>query len=631
MVIKIQPNYPEAHSNKGNALNALQLFEEALLSYDRAIELNSNYAEGWSNKGATLNELKRYHEALGHFDRAIKLNPNYAEAWNNKGTTLNELKRHEEALSYFDRAIELNPRYAEAWSNKGATLRALKRHHDAMSHFDQAIELNPNYAEAWSNRGGIFHEFFNYVSAIECFKKACLLKSDIEWALGDFLYSTLSICLWEDIATTKKDIAFLVNKNHNTISPFTLLALADDPPLHKKASEIFTHSKYPANLALGPITPYPPHEKIRIGYFSANFYNHAVGFLLAELFELHDKNQFELIGFSFGRMPKDDTQRRIAAQFNHFYEVENMSDTDIVQLSRSLNIDIAVDLMGFTQDARTGIFAHRAAPVQVNYLGYPGTMGTNYIDYIIADTTLIPPESQQHYSEKIVYLPNCYQANDRKRAIADKQFTRRELGIPDTGFVFACFNNNFKILPATFDAWVRILNAVEGSVLWLLADNPTAKQNLLQEAQARGLDPKRLVFADRIPLPEHLARHRQADLFLDTWPYNAHTTASDALWAGLPVLTMLGQSFASRVAASLLNAIRLPELITKTQEEYESLAIKLAHNPQQLRLIKEKLHANRLSAPLFDTPLFTKHLELAYTKMYEQHHAKLAPDNLWIQ
>lgn len=478
-VIEIEPNYPEAHSNKGNALHALQLFDDALLYYDRAIVLNQNYSEAWSNKGATLNELKRRQEALCHFDRAIELNPNFAEAWNNKGITLSALKRHEEALNSFD----------------------------------QAIKLNPTYAEAWSNRGGIFREVFNYVSALDCFKKAYALKPGIDWAIGDYLYATLSICLWEDISKLHDDITRLLKNNRKTINPFALLALVDDPLLHKKASEILTRSTSLTNLDLGSISVYPRHQKIRIGYFSANFYNHAVGFLMAELFELHDKNQFELIGFSFGCMQKDETQRRIAAQFNHFYEVENMTDTEIVQLSRSLNIDIAVDLMGFTWDARTGIFAQRAAPIQANYLGYPGTMGANYIDYIIADTTLIPPELQQHYSEKIVYLPNCYQANDRKRAIADKQFTRRELGIPDTGFVFACFNNNFKILPATFDAWVRILNAVEGSVLWLLADNPTAKQNLLKEAQARGLDPKRLIFADRMPLPEHLARHRQADLF----------------------------------------------------------------------------------------------------------------------
>ena len=663
--ITLEPNNPVAWSEKGVVLHALQKYEEAISNYDKAIEINPNLATAYLNKGAALKELKRNQEALSlcktalnlnpnmpeawlnaginfrelkkfdnalyHLDEAIKLNPRLANNWSSKGLTLHELKRHEEALAHFDRAIELNPHYAEAWNNKGITLNELKRYEEALDHFDQAIELNPIYAEAYSNKGLTLNELKRYDQALSHYETALNLKLDIDWAYSDYVHTKMKTCNWSGFASNLQHMIEQVVMDRTAITPFVLLALVDDPPLHKKASEIFTHSKHPASLALGSITLCPPHEKIRIGYFSANFYNHAVGFLMAELFELHDKNQFELIGFSFGRMPKDETQMRIAAQFNHFYEVENMSDTEIVQLSRSLNIDIAVDLMGFTADARTGIFAERAAPVQVNYLGYPGTSGAGYMDYIIADPTLIPPESQQYYSEKIAYLPNCYQVNDRKRAIADKQFTRQELGLPEAGFVFACFNNNFKILPATFDAWVSIVNAVDGSVLWLLADNPSAKQNLLQEAQTRGLDPKRLIFADRMPLPEHLARHRQADLFLDTWPYNAHTTASDALWAGLPVLTLLGKSFASRVAASLLNAIGLPELITKTQAEYESMAIELAHNPEILVLIKEKLNANRLRAPLFDTPLFTKHLELAYTKMHEQHHAKLAPDNLWIR
>jgi predicted O-linked N-acetylglucosamine transferase (SPINDLY family) len=307
-----------------------------------------------------------------------------------------------------------------------------------------------------------------------------------------------------------------------------------------------------------------------------------------------------------------------------------MSDIEIAQLVRSLNIDIAVDLTGITASSRTGIFSYRAAPIQVNYLGYPGTIGADYIDYIIADRSLIPQESQSCYSEKVVYLPNSYQVNDRKRLISDRQFTRKELGLPEHGFVFCCFNNNFKILPATFEGWMRILKTVEGSVLWLFQDNPWAVENLKKEAEKQGITADRLVFAERLPLPEHLARHRQADLFLDTFPYNAHTTSSDALWTGLPVLTLMGSSFASRVAASLLNAIGLPELITNTQEEYEALAIELAMNSKKLETIKLKLANNRLTAPLFDTPLFTKNLESAYIKMYELYQNDLKPDHLSI-
>jgi predicted O-linked N-acetylglucosamine transferase (SPINDLY family) len=351
---------------------------------------------------------------------------------------------------------------------------------------------------------------------------------------------------------------------------------------------------------------------------------------MAELFELHDRSQFEIVGFSFGPTANDEIRQRLEKSFDQFIEVGSKSDVEVAKLSRDFNIDIAVDLKGFTKDGRTGIFAHRAAPIQVNYLGYPGTLGTDYIDYIIADKTLIPPQSQQFYSEKVVYLPNSYQVNDRKRIISERQFTRQELGLPENSFVFCCFNNNYKILPATFDGWMRILKSVDGSVLWLFKDNPWAVENLKKEAQKRGIDGQRLVFAEHMPLSEHLARHRQADLFLDTLPYNAHTTTSDALWAGLPVLTQMGGSFASRVAASLLNAIGLPELITSAQEEYEALAIELAMNPKKLSDIKYKLEINRFTAPLFDTPLFTKNIEAAYIKMMERYYADLEPDHIAI-
>jgi predicted O-linked N-acetylglucosamine transferase (SPINDLY family) len=323
-------------------------------------------------------------------------------------------------------------------------------------------------------------------------------------------------------------------------------------------------------------------------------------------------------------------RQRIEKSFDQFIEVGNQSDMEIAQLSRDLNIDIAVDLKGFTQDSRTGIFANRAAPIQVNYLGYPGTMGADYMDYIIADKTLIPVGTHQAYSEKIVYLSNSYQVNDRKRFISDREFTRQELGLPENGFVFCCFNNNFKILPATFAGWMRILKAVEGSVLWLFQDNPWAVENLKQEALNHGVDPSRLVFAERMPLSEHLARHRQADLFLDTLPCNAHTTASDSLWAGLPVITHLGETLAGRVAGSLLMAIGLPELITHSPREYENLAVELATDPLKLKQIQEKLARNRVSSTLFDANAFTRGLEEAFIKIYRRYQIGLPPENLYI-
>ncbi|QWD77731.1 glycosyltransferase family 41 protein [Polynucleobacter sp. MWH-Svant-W18] len=608
----------------------LQKYSEAKAAAEKALLIEGDNSEAYLNLGLIEKELNRFESAINFFDKAINLKPDYAEAWSNKGNVLNELKRYDEAIAHYDQALSLKPDYAEAWSNKGNVLNELKRYDEVIAHYDQALSLKPDYAEAWSNKGNVLNELKRYNEAIVHYDKALSLKPDIDWVRGDLVHTKMKICSWSSLADSLEFISKKVGANEKVSQPFALLALSDDPLAHKKSSELYIQSEHPQNLTLGPIPKYARNEKIRIGYFSGDFHNHATGYLMAELFELHDKSQFEIVGFSFGPKIRDEMRQRLENSFDDFIEVGNKSDIEIAQLSRRLNIDIAIDLKGFTQDSRTRIFSYRPAPIQVNYLGYPSTMGADYIDYIIADQTLIPMLSEHSYSEKVVLLPHSYQSNDRKRVIAKRQFIRKELGFPDQGFIFCCFNNNYKIMPATFDGWMRILQAVEGSVLWLLQDNFWVVENLKKEAQNRGVDAERLVFANRLPPAEHLARHNQADLFLDTFPYNAHTTASDALWAGLPVLTMMGQSFASRVAASLLNAIDLPELITNTQEQYEALAIELARNPQKLTDIKLKLANNRLTTPLFDTPLFTKNLEAAYIKMYERYQADLQPEHISI-
>jgi predicted O-linked N-acetylglucosamine transferase (SPINDLY family) len=628
-VLTMNPEYVEAWSNQGLVLNELKRYDEAMAHYDKALSLKPDYHEAWSNKGVTLSELKRYDEAMAHYDKALSLKPDYHEAWSNQGLVLNELKRYDEAMAHYDKALSLKPDYHEAWSNKGVTLSKLKRYDEAMAHYDKALSLKPDYHEAWSNKGVTLSELKRYDETMAHYDKALSLKPDIDWAFGDLRYTKMKICSWSGLAESLRDISKKVVANEKVAQPFPLLALNDDTLLHKKSSEIYIQSRYPFNPTLELIRKHAINEKIRIGYFSTDFKNHPVALLIAELFETHDRNRFEIYAFSLENAT-DEMRGRLVMAFDRFIDAESMSDVEIAQASRGLSIDIAVDLTGFTQNSRTGIFAHRAAPIQVNYLGYPGTMGADYLDYIIADKTLISPEVESCYSEKVIYLPNSYQVNDRKRIISDKQFTRQELGLSEHGFVFCCFNNNYKILPATFEGWMRILKAVEGSVLWLFQDNSWAVENLKKETEKQGIDSQRLFFAERMPLAEHLARHRQADLFLDTFPYNAHTTASDALWTGLPVLTLMGRSFASRVAASLLNAVGLPELITSTQEEYEALAIELALNPHKLADIKLKLAKNRLTTPLFDTPLFTKNLESAYIKMYERYQDDLEPDHITI-
>jgi protein O-GlcNAc transferase len=408
-----------------------------------------------------------------------------------------------------------------------------------------------------------------------------------------------------------------VREKKSIISPFTLLGYSGDPALqlHCAKNSIAHQVRLPPRPLWTGARWH--HGKLRVAYLSADFHRHATAYLMAELLERHDRSRFEILGVSFGVDDESEMRRRLIAAFDQFHDVRATGDEEVAKLLRDLQVDIAIDLMGHTHDARPGILAYRPAPIQVSYLGFPGTTGAEFIDYIVADKTVAPFEHQPFYTEKIVHLPDCYQVNDSKRNIAERTPTRREAGLPETGFVFCCFNNAWKITPEVFSVWIRLLHAIEGSVLWLLRDDESAERNLRMEAQARGIDPARLVFASRLPIEDHLARHRLADLFLDTLPCNAHTTASDALWAGLPLLTCEGTAFAGRVAASLLNATALPELVTYSLEDYEALTLQLAREPSLLEDYRKRLARNRLSHPLFDTARFRRHIEAAYLQMWD--------------
>ncbi len=625
--LQIRSDIPEAWSNRGIALNNLNLHYEAISSYTEAIRLNPNYPEAWSNKSVPLGKIKLYQEALCACDTAINLRPDYAQAWYNRGNIFYELMQFHKAITNFNKAIQLKPDYYQAWSNKGISLHELRHYSEAVTCFDEALSLKRDYAEAWSNKGAIFNEIKLYDHAIICYENALRIKPDIDWIYGDLLNLKLKICNWVELINELDILSQKIIKHQAVVTPFVLLALIDDPLLQKKLCEFYVKKKYPIDISLGPINKHKPSEKIRLGYFSADFRNHAVSILAAELFELHDKEKFEIYAFSYGIDDQSPMRSRLTGAFTQFIDLQTKSDQEIAELARNLEIDIAIDLGGHADGGRIGIFAYRAAPIQLSYIGYLGTMGAEYYDYLLADKIIIPNGSEHFYTEKIIYLPS-YQVNDRKRSISNRQFTRQELGLPENSFVFCCFNSNFKILPTCFDSWMRILGAVEGSVLFLCADNDWSKANLIHEAKSRGIDSSKLVFGERIPKEEYLARYQVCDLFLDTFPYNAGTTASDALWTGLPVITLMGKSFASRVAASLINVIGLPELITNNREEYETLAIELAKSPEQLVSIKQKLVNNRLTTPLFDTPVFTKNLETAFEKMYERHQGGLAPDHI---
>jgi predicted O-linked N-acetylglucosamine transferase (SPINDLY family) len=440
----------------------------------------------------------------------------------------------------------------------------------------------------------------------------------------------MHLCIWDDLAHHLNELTNKINNGEKVAMPFPLLALIDDPEIQRKTAEIYANERYPQSHVLSKIERYPKHKKIRIGYFSADFRDHPVAHLTAELYEIHDRNRFEIHAFSCGSDTQDEMNLRIKAGVDHFHDVRTMSYEDTAMLARSVELDIAVDLGGYTQLAKTRIFAMSAAPIQISYIGYLGTMGANYYDYLVADQTIIPEKNQKYYSEKIAYLPS-YQVNDSTQSLPAAIFTRQDVGLPEAGFVFCCFNNAYKITPTTFDSWGRILEQVDGSVLLIYVNKESTKINLTKEIVLRGIDANRLIFGERLPKPEYLARYRVADLFLDTHPYNAGTTASDAFRMGLPVLTCIGHSFASRVAASLLNAVNLPELITTTQEQYESLAIELATNPEKLKIIKDKLVNNLPTAPLYDTPLFTRHLESAYLTMYERYQNGFDPDHIYVE
>ena len=556
-------------------------------------------------------------EAEGLYLQILKANSDHFDALHLLGVVRHQQHRHSEALELIDAALKIKSNVAECFCNFGVVLDKLKRHGEAIAAYDKALELKPDDAEVHYCRATTLKNINRYEEALVSYERALAVKPDHARAFSGMVYCINKVCNWSRKAHVASDVIAHVSQKKSIISPFTLLGYSGDLLLQLQCARNFVADKI-------PLLPLPLwsgstwiHDRIRIAYVSADFHRHATAYLMAELFERHDRSRFEIIGVSFGVDDKSEIRNRLVAAFDQFHDVRAKSDEEVAKLLHDLEVDIAVDLKGHTQDSRPGILAHRPAPIQASYLGFPGTMGAEFIDYIIADKTVAPFEHQPFYTEKIVHLPDCYQVNDTKRKIAERTPTRREAELPETGFIFCCFNNNWKITPEVYSVWMRLLHAVEGSVLWLLRDNESAERNLRKEAQARGIDPARLVFASRLLLEDHLARHRLADLFLDTLPCNAHTTASDALWAGLPVLTREGAAFAGRVAASLLNAIGLPELVTQSIEDYEALALRLAKDPSLLEGYRNRLATNRLTHPLFDTDRFRRHIEAAYTTMWE--------------
>ena len=627
--IKLNPKIAQAYGNRANLYNQLKQYENAIKDYNKAIELDPKFFEAYSNIGNTYNELKQYDKAIKYEEKAIEINPNYANAYGNLGNSMYGLRQYEKAISSYDKLIKINPKIAPVYNNKGNALNELKLKIDAIKSYNKAIEIERNFADAWYNKGIALCDLKEYKSGIECFEKTIEIESNFKFLQGLYLHTKMQLCDWTDLNSQITEILKKIRIGEKVTPSFPVLSFTSQQSIQLKAAKIWINEKYPLSEKLGDFSKKYNHKKIRIAYFSADFKNHPVAHLTKQIFENHSREKFEIYAFSFGHDKKDEMRIKLEKVFDNFFDVKSMSDEDIARLSRRMEIDIAIDLGGLTADARTGIFAMRAAPTQVNYIGYPGTMGANYIDYIIADKFLIPEKTRKYYSEKIAYLP-FFQPNDSNRKIPDKIFTRKELSLPNKGVIFACFNNTYKYNLKIFESWVKILSMVNGSVLFIYSDNDITNSNLKYIAKIHGLSLNRIIFGKRLAMNDYMARFKIADLFLDTYPFNGGTTVSDALWAGLPVLTRAGEAFSSRMATSMLQAINLPELITETQSEYEAAAIKLGNNPGILKTLREKIATNRKSSILFNTKLYTQHLEAAYTQMYQRHHSGLVPDHIIV-
>ncbi|HEY4076050.1 MAG TPA: tetratricopeptide repeat protein [Rhizomicrobium sp.] len=611
-----QPDFVEAWSNRGVILSDMGRHDQALTSYDRALALAPDFPDALNNRALTMKAMKRHAEALASVERALAVHPDFIEALNNRGVILFDLKRTGEALASYDRALAIHPGYADALNNRAVALWSLKRFTESLADCDRAVALRPDFADAFYNRGNALSELNRPDEALASYEQTLAIAPDHPNALSGLANAAMTIGDWVRAENLRDVLKADVQGGKSVIQPFVLMGYRDDNALQFRCSQNYVRQAGP-----GPQTPLwrgerYVHDKIRVAYLSADLHQHVTAALTVEMFERHDRERFEITAVSFGPDDNSDMRARLVQAFDRFHDARTQTDREVAELLRHWEIDIAVDLGGHTSGARPWVLAHRPCPVQMKYMGYPGTSGSDFIDYIVADRIVVPDDQAQFFSEKIITLPDTLWVTDTKTEVLAPPM-RTEIGLPENGFVFCCFNHNWKITAPIFDIWMRLLDKIEGSVLWLLQSNAAIRENLRREAAARGIDPARLIFADRTTPKKHLARQQLADLFLDTLPYNAHTTASDAIWAGLPLLTTCGKSFPARVAASILTAAGMPELITDDLRAYETLALDLARDPARLGKIRTKIAATKNHMPIFDTVRFTRNLEAAYIAALE--------------
>ncbi|QKM64326.1 hypothetical protein DCO17_03190 [Polynucleobacter tropicus] len=659
--IKLNSKNPICFNNQGICLKNLNRLDEALNSYNQAITLKPDYDEAIFNRSNLYSALKKYDEALEGYDQALKLKPQYIDAVINKANTLGELRRYDEAIQVYELALSYQPDHENAllgiaqaqratrdfgksffnidralqfrlspagFSSQGDLYRSKHQFELALESYSRAIDIDSECAGAWFGKGLALSRLSRYVESIACFSRVLELDVSDHFcsAFSAMIYDQLKIASWTDFDAYVPKISSIANKDGRSLNPFLNLAFLNDSELQYELT-----SKYVTDdvikIKQEPISK-SLHQKIRIAYFSADFGSHPVSLLLAEVFERHNRDLFEVVAFCLKKPSSEDlVYQKLLNVFDYFLDVEDKSDEMVAKIARELEIDIAIDLGGHTQDSRLGIFAYRAAPIQINYFGYAGTSGAQFMDYIIADHVVIPPESHAFFSEKIAFMPNSYMVDDSRRLPSDVNYSRSDFGLPENKFVFCCFNNGYKFNPEILKAWANILANCPNSILWLTENNSEFRNNILLELSKLGIDSDRIFFAKRLEsMADHLARYRLADVFLDTHPYNAHTTALDAFKMGIPVLTYCGKAFAGRVATSLLTCLDLKELIANSLDEYVTKAIDLYLSQENLNSIRVRLVENIKTKPLFDTRSYVNNLEVLYLEMYRRHLSGLPPE-----
>jgi protein O-GlcNAc transferase len=629
-VIALNPAIAVGHNNLGTVLKDRGRLDEALAEFEHAIELKADYAEAFYNSGTVLQQQARWEEALLAYGQAVRHRKDYTDAINNAGIVLQELGRTAEAIDLYRQLLDRMPVHADACNNLGTALLAEGRAGEARAAFEQALIHKPDFPEACYNLGNAWRELGHLTEAVTAYRQALHLRPEYADALSQLFFHRAQACDWENFGADQAKLLELVRRGIR-VPPFCLLLTAATAGDQLRSAQRWIGPIKPSPRAVFAHQPRAMRKRIRLGYLSGDFHQHATAHLMAELFERHDRDRFEVSAYSYGPDDHSAMRSRLASAFDHFVDIGALSHRAAAELIHADQVDILVDLKGYTHRARPAITAFRPAPVQVSYLGYPATMGADFIDYIMVDAFVVPGSQQPFLTERLVHLPGSYQVNDRRREVAGTGTSRQDWGLPAEGLVLCSFNNSYKITPVFFDIWMRLLRSVPGSVLWLLETNELVKGNLRSEAERGGIDASRLIFAPIVPSAEHLGRHRHADLFLDTLPCNAHTTASDALWAGLPVLTCSGDTFAGRVAGSLLTAIGMPELVTGSLEEYEQAALALARDPQRLILQRQRLEKNRGTSSLFDLPGYARNMEAAYARMWQTWLARKAPEPFSIE